>query len=413
MNAVGENKKTKLLILPSWYPSPLDKINGSFFQEQAKLVSRDFDVKVLLVRFACRPSIRLFFKKPVKTGSEWFKYLFLKDAQVQLPDDDVFINPPLIEYKKKVIGVTQIQGYKEKIDAYLKSFKDLLDTGWRPDIIHAHSVNMGGLIAKRIKDLYGIPYVITEHMPFALCNYPSYMREDIKRSFNSADMVLSLGYDKVRQLGMSGIDVEPNLVYNYVDDNQFSCLSDVYQKGSPLKLITIGAASHYKDHRTLLRSVQTLKERGVPFSLTMVGLKAWGGLYDETLNMIAYLGLKDDVIVVDSIKREKVQEYLADSHIYLMTSIAEGFPVSVLEAMACGLFVLSTRHGGTEDIMTEKVGRLVEIKNYKKIADYLEDIYSGKISYSPVYIRSYVISLCGREAFRRRLINYYNAVIRK
>ena len=399
--------KPGLLILPSWYPRPDDKINGSFFQEQARLVSDHYDVKVLLFRFTGRPSIRALRTTPIQTGKEWLWYVFQGKALAQLPDDEVFTTPPLIEYRMRVFDLTERRRHQRRLDAYLEALEDLMATGWRPDLIHAHSVKLGGLVAQRIKDVHGIPYVITEHMPFAICNYPEFMREEIKGAFRNADKVLSLGYDKVRQLGMADIDVEPNLIFNFVDETVFDQLCAVYVPGQPLKLISIGAASHLKDHRTLLRALAVLKDRAVPFSLTLIGLKVWGGMYQDTLDLIHRLGLETDVTVVDRPDRAEVRDYLTAHNVYLMTSIAEGFPVSVLEAMACGLFVVATRHGGTEDVLTPETGALVEIKNYQKIADRLEDIYSGRIRFDPQAIRDYVVSVCGRQAFKDRLIGYY------
>lgn len=396
-----------LLIIPSWYPRPGDKINGSFFHEQARLVSDHFDVKILFLHFTSRPSIHGLLKTPIRTGIEWLRFVLQGKSRTHLPDDEVFTKPPLIEYRLRIIGLTKRRRYQKRLNAYLDALRTLMASGWKPDLIHAHSVNLGGLVAQRIKEVYGIPYVITEHMPFALCNYPEYMRDDIKQAFGRADVVLSLGYDKVRQLGMSDIDVEPNLIFNFVDDSVFNKLCAAYVPGQPLKLISIGAASHFKDHRTLLRALTLLRGRGVPFSLTLVGLRAWGSLYDDTLNFIRTHGLERDVTVIDRVERHVVCDYLAAHNVYLMTSIAEGFPVSVLEALASGLFVVATRHGGTEDILTPTVGALVEIKNFRGIADRLQDIYVGQIRFDPKAIREYVVSVCGAEAFRRRLIGYY------
>jgi len=402
-----------VLIIPSWYPRPDDKINGSFFQEQAKLVTDCFDVRVLFFRFVARPPFRSFLKKPINTGIEWLKFFFHRNIRVSLPDEEVFTNPSLIEYRASIIGWTLRQLHEKRLSAYMAALDEMISAGWHPDLIHAHSVNIGGLVATRIKDVYGIPYVITEHMPFAICNYPIYIRNDIKRAFANADKVLSLGYDKVRQLGMSDIDVEPNLIFNFVDESVFNMLCTPYEAGQPLKLITIGAASHMKDHRTMLRAVRLLKDRDVPFSLTLIGLKAWGGsgLYNQTLTLIRDLGLDSEITVIDRIERSEVSANLTAHNIFLMTSIAEGFPVSVLEALASGLFVIATRHGGTEDILTEEMGRVVEIKNSEKIADLLKDIYMGRITFNPEKIREAVVAICGREAFRQRLICYYEQAL--
>ena len=405
-------KQPRLLILPSWYPRPDDKINGSFFQEQAKLVGDHFEVRVLFFRFIGRPSIRALAKSPIQASRAWICYLFKKRSLAHLPDDEVFKNPPLVEYQMRVLGLTAVQRHRKRMDAYQTALEEMMQSGWRPDLIHAHSVNLAGLVAQRIKQVHGIPYVITEHMPFAICNYPEFMRNDIKQAFRNADVVLSLGCDKVRQLGMADIDVEPNLIFNFVDESVFNQLCAPYKPGEPLRLISIGAASHLKDHRTLIRAAAVLRNRGVPFTLTLIGLKVWGGLYDETLQFIQSQDLANHIKIIDRIGRQQVSDHLIAHNVFVITSIAEGFPVSVLEALASGLFVVATRHGGTEDILTPETGTLVEIKNYNKIADRLEDIYEGRIQFDPSVIRDYIVSVCGRNAFKKRLVGYYEQALK-
>ena len=404
----------KIAILPSWYPSPEDRITGSFFHEQARLVSDHFDVKVLLIRFSSRPSIRVFLKSPIKTGYEWIRFIFQGKSRTRLPDEDVFTNPPLIEYGMRILCLTQRQLYQKRLDAYLKALEEMMAAGWKPDLIHAHSVNLGGLVARRIKEVYGIPYVITEHMPFALCNYPAHMREDIKDAFENSNMNLSLGYDIVRQLGMNGIYVEPNLVYNLVDDFLFDKLCVAYEPGQTLKLISIGAASHYKDHRTLLRALVVLKDLGIPFKLTLVGLKVYGSLYDETLHFIRIHDLERYVTVIDRIERDEVSELLAKHDVYLMTSVFETFCVSIIEALASGLPVITTAHGGgSVDLITEATGAVVNVRDFLAVSNKLEDIYNGKLRFDPQVIREHVVAVCGTDAFKRRLIGYYEQAMEK
>lgn len=406
--------KRKLLVIPSWYPRPDDKINGSFFQEQAKLVSDQFDVKVLLCRFVSRPSIRGLKRTPLKTGREWARFISRGKYRVQLPDEEVFTNPPLIEYRQRIVSLTQRSRYRKSLEAYLEAFGELISGGWKPDIIHAHSVNLAGLVAHSIKVVYGIPYVITEHMPFALCNYPACMRKDIRQAFLEADVALSLGYDMVRQLGMNDIDIEANLIHNLVDDEMFSRLCAAYRPGNPLRLISIGGAVHYKDQRTLLRALLELRRRKIPFTLTLIGLKAYGGLYDETIEFIKNNDLESSVAVIDLIERNEVCGFLVNHDVFVMTSIFETFCVSIIEALACGLPVITTNHGGgSVDLISDDTGFVVPVRDYLGVAEALESIYLGMACFEPRLVRHRVVSICGTNAFKQRLTTYYERAMNK
>jgi glycosyltransferase involved in cell wall biosynthesis len=405
--------KKKVLVIPSWYPNETDKINGSFFQEQALLMSEEFDVKVLFVDFSRPPYQGCLDSGFLEAFRAFVEPFILKRKKIKLPNDKIFQNPPLIFYSAPLLHLTIKGLLARKLDVYLDVFQHLRNTGWVPDIIHAHSVNIGGLVAHRIKEKYKIPYVITEHMPFALCNYSRRIRADVKKSFEDADRVLSLSSDKVRQIGMSGIEIEPNIVYNYVDESVFNKVCNKYQPGEQLSIVSIGAASFLKDHITMLRAVKILKESGIPFKLMLIGLKVWGNddTYRAILDFIKKNDLSEYILIVDKVDRSEIPNYLSINNVFLITSIAEGLPVSVLEAMASGLTVVATRHGGTEDVMSEDTGYIVEIKHYRKIAEILIGIYNGKKLFDPLTIRKHIVSVCGANAFSLRMSAHYNSVI--
>ncbi|MDD9894109.1 MAG: glycosyltransferase [Gammaproteobacteria bacterium] len=404
--------KMRVLVLPSWYPNAKDKINGSFFQEQAKLIhnSPDTDVKILICRFPTRPSTWSI-RQPIKTFLNILKIVCQIRTISDFKDDETLTSPPLLEINQSTLNPIKRFRYKQRIRVYLRAFDELLSSGWRPDILHAHTVKMGGLAAYHISKKYDIPYVITEHSPFHLANFPKFMRREIKDAFSTADQVLSLGYDKVRQLGMSDIHVEPRLIYNFVDETIFEKVCAAYQPSEKLRIISIGAASPLKDHSTLLKALYELKQRKINFQLTLAGLKIWGSEYNAILKKIADLTLQNEIRLVDRIDRQDVPSHMKGHNCFVITSIAEGLPVSVLEAQACGLFVVATRHGGTEDILTPNTGALAEVKNHTKIADHLENLYRGKIKHDPRLIRQQIISTCGTEAFRNRQISFYKQAI--
>jgi len=405
--------KAKLLILPSWYISPDDRINGSFFQAQGRLLSENFETRVISFKPRTRPSLRKFAKSPLKSARDWVEYISFRPRQVKLPEEEVFKTPKLFQYTSRR-PLFWIKAHHEWIiSAWVAHVEEMIASGWRPDLIRAHTGFPAGVAARRIKKRHGIPYVLSEHLPFNIYKYDRSLRSEIKAAFEEADRVLSLGYDKVRQLAMSDIEVEPHIVFNVVDEELFKGLAERYRPGQPLKLVTIGAASFYKDHETLLRAVRAALDLGVPLHLTMIGLAVWGGdKLAKTHQLIDVLNLRQSVTIIDKLSQAEVSEFLPDFHVFLMTSIQEGFPNAVLEALASGLFVIATRHGGTEDLINRHVGRIVPVRNYQMIAGALHRIYLGEITFCPDEIRNFVIDKCGREAYTSRIIAHLSDAMR-
>lgn len=103
-----------------------------------------------------------------------------------------------------------------------------------------------------------------------------------------------------------------------------------------------------------------------------------GQLWDSCKNLLKFYKMGKSVNLVGVITREKFVEYLKDSIAFVQHSVtardgdAEGTPVSILEASAAGLPVISTRHAGISDVVIhEKTGFLVEEHDVLGMAEHM------------------------------------------
>ena len=71
---------------------------------------------------------------------------------------------------------------------------------------------------------------------------------------------------------------------------------------------------------------------------------------------------------------ERVKNQLERADLFLFTSLEEGTPTAVLEAMACGLPIVSSNAGGTESVVSEGINGFVVKNNYKDAPLYIEPI---------------------------------------
>jgi glycosyltransferase involved in cell wall biosynthesis len=100
-----------------------------------------------------------------------------------------------------------------------------------------------------------------------------------------------------------------------------------------------------------------------------------GPLEKKLKNQSRLLGIEENVRFCGFINN--IGNYLAATDIFVFPSFQEGFPNSVLEAMACGLPVITTRIGGVMDmIKNEENGLLVEPGNVNQLADALKKLIS-------------------------------------
>lgn len=102
---------------------------------------------------------------------------------------------------------------------------------------------------------------------------------------------------------------------------------------------------------------------------------------DKTFNLIGNpnCGLENlpapqNVNLLGVLEKESVLEHLSNSDMFLFPTHTEGFPCSVLEAMAKGLPIISTRVGAIGDMIEHKGGFLVPIGDVELICKYIDDL---------------------------------------
>ena len=139
--------------------------------------------------------------------------------------------------------------------------------------------------------------------------------------------------------------------------------------------ISVGRLVEKKGHEYTVRALARCRQRApdIDMKLRIVG---GGPLMDKLQDMIADLGLEGNVQLSGSLPREDIKGRLLSADAFVLPSVTaengdmEGFPVAILEAMAAGLPVLTTRHGGIPEIVDDGVtGLLAAERDVDGLAD--------------------------------------------
>lgn len=116
----------------------------------------------------------------------------------------------------------------------------------------------------------------------------------------------------------------------------------------------VGRLEREKDHRTLLHAFRTLADHVPAARLLIVGE---GSLRRELEDCARTLGLERNVIFLGA--RADIPEVLAALDVFVLTSVHEGVPLSVVEAMAAGKPVIATDVGGLRLLVKPSVNGLL------------------------------------------------------
>ena len=167
--------------------------------------------------------------------------------------------------------------------------------------------------------------------------------------------------------------------------------------GTPI-VGTVGNVNPVKGHAHLLRAIARLEQRYGPVAIPVVGrvLDSRQAYFEKLKRLRSRLGLDDVVRFVGH--RSDIPQLLALFDVFVLPSIAEACPISVLEAMAMERPVVATRVGGVpEQIVNGEHGWLVPREDPDALADALRDALA-----SPAERRR------RGEAARRRVLNRFS-----
>ncbi len=109
-----------------------------------------------------------------------------------------------------------------------------------------------------------------------------------------------------------------------------------------------------------------------------------------------------------------IRPFLAAFDVYMMTSVFEGLPIALLEAMASGCSVVSTKAGGIAEVIRHDVdGLLCEVDEPEKIVQYVVDIIqdSHKRENLGIQARKRIVEAFSMEIMVSKLERLYEEVI--
>ena len=104
--------------------------------------------------------------------------------------------------------------------------------------------------------------------------------------------------------------------------------------------------------------------------------------YKNMNDMVERLNLSHKITIGHRLERKNLIEKYLNSDIFILLSKKETFGVVYIEAMACGLPVVSLECGGTEDIINKTNGIIIREKDNEKVKNSIRKILSEVNDYN-------------------------------
>ena len=240
------------------------------------------------------------------------------------------------------------------------------------DIIHCHYGPMGrqavilkdiGLKTKISTVFHGhdLSLYLNEHGP-----------EVYTELFSKGDVFLPVSDFWKQKLINLGCPAEKIIVNHMGIDTALFAPNEKGEKTEGTKILTVARLTEKKGYSYALEAVRRAISVLPPIEYHIAGD---GPLWGEIKNLTHCLGLENHVIFHGGVDADEVRQLYKKADIFLLPSVTslngdmEGIPVSLMEAMACGLPVIASAHSGIPELVIDgQTGFLTPEKDAASIA---------------------------------------------
>ncbi|WP_037321013.1 glycosyltransferase [Salegentibacter sp. Hel_I_6] len=242
------------------------------------------------------------------------------------------------------------------------------------DLIHCH-LPWAGFVGRLVHKKTGIPVVYTEHNMQE--RYHIATKTINKISFNSQSLALGVSEDVTNSI-LKNIapKISVKTLLNGVNTESFMRSGNSQIKedlGVSENAIVIGNVAVFRFQKRLLEWLQLIKKLRSKNSNIYGIIVGAGPLEDEIKEEWRRLGLEDTVFF-PGLKTD-VKPYFEAMDIFMMSSLFEGLPIALLEAMSMECAVVSTDAGGIKEVIRNKEdGLIVPVDEWQELSGKVQSL---------------------------------------
>ncbi|VYU31368.1 glycosyltransferase [Clostridium tertium] len=381
-----------ILVIPSAYPTEEFPLSSIFYKEQALAIKEQGN------------KVGVIFSETRRVSKINYKMLAKNHFQISKYNEEGLITYRLHGWN--IFTMRGTAGINLWVKQSVKLFEEYIKSEGLPDIIHVHSALYGGLAAIEIKKKYNIPFVITEHssgvLQGVLRSHDISMLKDI---YDNADYIISVGERLREAIGVysnKNVEVIPNIV----DVTRFSI--NPSKEDDNFTFISI---SHLKENKNIDLTLKALKEVINVHSNTRLIVVGDGPEKENLMNISKDLMIYNNINFVGAISREKLNDVINKADAFVLPSKYETFGIAYIEALACGLPIITSKCGGPEDFFSEKIGLMISECNVHELSNAMIKIIESSNKYNPSYLREYVKERFSKEVIAKKVLDVYNHVL--
>lgn len=246
----------------------------------------------------------------------------------------------------------------------------------KPDVFYAHFWDCGIAACKLAQQVHKPVYVATGESRIRALDY--YSQKEIARNLPYVKGVIAVStknLEESRDLGLLACDPKTVVLPNAVNPREFYPMSKAAARkelgfsDTEKIAIFVGSFCHRKG---VLRVVEAV-EKVANGKLILIG----SGEQQPQSERIVFVG---------KVSHEKIVTYLNAADVFVLPTLAEGCCNAIVEALACGVPVISSDLPFNYDILNETNSIMVNPENTAEIAEALEQLFSNPAVYETLTV---------------------------
>ncbi len=384
----------KALWLTSWYPNKLDTMNGDFIQRHARAVSLFCKVHVI--------------------HAEADKKNELKKLLEISENCDKNLSETILLYRLNNIPLAgKIISYFQYLRLFKMQVQQYIEANGKPDIVHVHVAMKAGIIALWLKRKFNIPFIVTEHWTIYNSNAPDnykhrgfLFRYYTKKTLRQSSAFLPVSNDLGNAVQKTVTEVPFTAIPNVADTGLFNYQSA--EKKHAFSFVHISTLNYQKNPEGILRTYKKFLERYPETDLIIAG-EAGVALkqYADTLNLP-----RANLLFTGLVSYAEVASILKKSEALIMFSRYENLPCVIIEALCCGLPVISTNAGGIPELINDSNGFLIDNEDEPALLNAMINMYEHYQKFNCKQISADAAEKFSYEKVGNEIMEIYKKVLK-
>lgn len=341
----------------------------------------------------------------------------LAEKELEITEsEDQGIREVIVYYQKvhsKIPFLSSLIKRKRLIAAFEAGYQKVLSNARKPSLIQLNVVMPAGLGVAHLSKTYDIPYVVNE-------GWTGYTPEDgnykgaaqkffTKKVLKAARAIMPVSEDLKNAMLSHGLKGHYFIVPNVVDVDVFK--PDGKQNIGSNKFIHISALDDVqKNVSGILRAIAALNSSHPNLQLSVVG----EGSHKLALQQLAIrLGIESRVHFKGRLKASELVEEINANNALVMFSNYESFCLAVVETLACGKPVITSRAGGVTNQITNDLGITVAPRDEEGLAAAIKSFSEQTVTYDTNKICKFVSENFSKKIIGAKLNEVYNFALDK